>query len=400
MTTTSSVGLRSLTSAIRAASASTDDYKTELYVLVNYAAQVKAYQLPNLVNPDQWPGGAAAYQQTATSWQGLTGTLQGWALSTLKNVIELPPFLLQNSTQVVEPTLTAALGYTQVLIQDPSNTVARAALMTNLGLLSTNFTQYSGMTAPLVTSLESEADVFDANAQLMQTIAANALQTAGNDQQLIVQLNSQIDQLNNDIKALAVAIAGGSIATIAGLVMGIVGIVLAPATGGVSLALLVPAGVILAGGVAIIALDSVKIQQDKAAISALNDQINSALADITLVNVMSGTLSGFAAQVDSLKSALSVVVAPWEAAETYFTDTLATLSSIESPSTSDWTQVQAELTEISAEWAALMTTVQGLVLDPQVSPNAQIQLGMTSEQIEAAIGQAGTTSLITYLGAA
>lgn len=376
-------------------------YKTDLFGIITYAGQVRGYVLPNLNNPDQWPGGASAYQATQTAWSETTGVLQGWAQSTLNNLTALPVTLVNNGTQVVSPALGSAIGAAQQLQSSPNDQAAKSELMFTLDLLSSNLNLMSGMTVPLITSMQNQATVFDQNAAAMNAIAAAALQTAGNDAGQITQLNQQISSLQSDIKAQTAAIVGGSLVSVLGIGMGILAIALAPATGGMSLFLLVPAVLITAGGALIIGLSAAKIVQDKAAIKAAGDSISSYNADVLSVNAMSTTLTGFSGQVDAMKSSLDTVVAPWQAAETYFTTTLATIGEIEGASAQDWAQVSQELQEIQSGWNSLMTTAADLNLSKsQVATNVSLSLTMTDAEITQTLAGATNVPMSRYLVAA
>lgn len=387
-----------LRDSIAQANVTSDQYKSDLFGIVGYAGQVRAYQLPNLAHPDQWPGGADVYEQTQTAWSTTTGTLQGWAQSTLTNLTALPITLLNDGTQVVSPTLISAISSAQQLQDNPGDSSARANLGLALSTLANNFNLLSGMTAPIITSLEDHATVFDQNATQMTAIAGSALQAAGNDASQITALNDQIGRLQADIKSRAIAIAGGSLAAVLGIGMGVLAIALAPATAGVSLFLLVPAILITAGGAVVIGLNAAAIVEDKEAISAAATSINTFNADVALVNTMSANLNDFASQVDSMKSSLSVVVAPWEAAETYFSQTLTTLGAIEQ--SSDWATITQELQQIQSDWNALMTTVDGLTLNTTVASNANLTMTMTDEQIAQTLSGATTIPIAQYLRAA
>jgi hypothetical protein len=387
-----------LRDAIAQANSASSQYKEDLFGIVTYAGRVRAYSLPVLAHPDQWPGGADVYEQTQTAWSTTTGTLQGWAQSTLTNLTALPITLLNDGTQVMSPTLTMAISAAQQLQSNPGDGAARANLGFALSTLASNFSMLSGMTGPLITSLEGQATVFDQNAAQMTAIAANALTAAGNDQAQITDLNAKISQLQDDIKSRALLIAGGSFVSVLGIGMGILAIALAPFTAGVSLFLLVPAILITAGGALIIGLNAAAIVQDKEAISAAGSSISTFNADIALVNTMSTNLSGFASQVDSLKTSLSVVVAPWQAAETYFTQTMSTVGSIQQ--SSDWGAITQELQHIQSDWNALMTTVDGMRLNATVATNANLTMTMTDQQITQALSGATTVPMAQYLVAA
>ena len=375
------------------------NYKTELLLLINYAVQVKAYKLPILYDPSTWPGGKDGYQQSLTAWANTTGRLQAWAMSTLKNVVAMPQLLINNSTQIIVPTLSAAVDISKLLIKDPKNPTLKASLMNNLHLLSINFTQFSAMTQPLITSLQSQATVFDQDAKTMTDIAAQALKTAGVDKTKIQDLTQKIQQLSADITARSWAIAAGAIITLAGIGIGILAFVLAPFSGGVSLTLLIPAAVITAGGAVVIGLNAKGIADDKAAIDAANSQINSYQADIALLQLMSQTLGDFASKVGALKSALSIVVQPWQSAEKYFIETIKVLHDIEEATSEDWQQISAELQDILDHWNSLVVTMKGLVVDAHVA-GADLKVGMTESEVLEAMNKAGKVSFADYLMAA
>jgi ABC-type transporter Mla subunit MlaD len=399
-TTTKAARHHHVLAAVKTANDSADEYRQGLWTIVMYSGQVKAYQIPNLKDPTQWPGGAEAYQQTQTTWADVTGTLRAWSLSTLQNVLEIPEQLINNSTQVIVPTLQAGILLCNGLIQDPNNTIAKNDLMGELNLLSVNFSQYSAQIAALISSLQSQASVFDNDARTMSSIAAQALQAAGNERQQVETFNQAISDLNRDIKAAAVTIAGGSLAAVTGIAIGIVGLALVPATEGVSLVLLVPAFLITAGGAVAITLAAKKIVDDKNAISQLNAQIGRMQADIVLVNALSTTMTGFAEQVDALRNSLNAILTPWEAAQTYLASTISELTGIEHATAENWQQVKTELSEILTGWNTLDQTMQKLKADAEVAPNSNLQLGDSASDVRQKMNSATKVKLIQYLRAA
>src|ERR1700682_2789790 len=82
---------------IQTAKDANNPYREGLWTVVLYSAQVRAYQLPQLKNPKEWPGGDSAYQKANVAWATTTGKLQGWANSTLRNLIGLPQQLMTAS---------------------------------------------------------------------------------------------------------------------------------------------------------------------------------------------------------------------------------------------------------------------------------------------------------------
>lgn len=386
-----------LLQSLHNASPAIDKYKLSFWTIMNFAGQMSGYKLPGLNYASNWPGGAKAYAQTQAAWSQATGQLQGWADSTLSNLVALPTYLINSGQQVVSPGLASSVSLAGQLINDPTNNFLKSTLLNNLSGLSTSFTQYSSRINTIVISLQSEATEFDKYATLMQQISVDALKTAGNAKQTIIEANAKIEALRKDITTQAWTIAGGSIATIAGIGMGILGIFLAPVTGGMSLALLVPAALIGAGGVYIITLAAQKIVADKAAIDLLLNQIDSTNQDIVALNSMSGTLKGFSDQMDSLKSDLSNVVAPWLDAKTYIDQTNQELINMENASSSDWQAVQTELMQIQTSWGSFEAIMAQLKADASVAPTSGLTVGMDENQVRAAMANSPKVPIAQYI---
>lgn len=389
----------SVLTGIEIARDANDAFRQGLWTAVLCSGQVRAYELPSLSSPTKWPGGAAAFEQTQSTWANTTGALQTWTRTTLRNLIAIPQQLLSTSTHNIVPTLQASINLIQILVQNRSDRGTQAKLMMELQMLNILFRQNSSLMSALIQSLQPQLTVFDAGAQIMNTLASQALLAAGNEEQLIQSLNLQIATLNSDITSAAVATAGGSLASVAGIGMGILGIELAPASTGVTLALLVPAALITAGGVYMIALDSLKIEQDTSAIRSLNAQISRASGDIVLVNIMASTLTSFTIYVAALQKALNAILAPWEAARVYFADTIDEINASEPSSPEDWQQVNSELSDILNGWNSLIAVMNQLEADAQVAPQSNLQLGMSEAQVHEAMNASPKVPLVHYLTA-
>lgn len=371
-----------------------DPFRQRLWTVVLCSVQLRAHQLPIR------PGGAAAFEHTQSTWANTTGALQTWTRSTLRNLIAVPHQLLSTSTHNIVPTIQASINLIQVLIHDLHNQQVQDELMTELQMLNILFKQYSSQMSALIQSVQDQLNVFEAGAATMNIVASQALQAAGIERPLIQSLNQQIATLDSDITSAAVAGAGGSLAAVAGIGMGILGIVLAPAAAGVTLALLVPAALITAGGVYMIALDSLKIEQDTSAISSLNTQISQVSGDIVLVNIMASTLANFSSQVDALHHAMNAILAPWAAARTYIGNLINEMNSMENVTSEAWQQVNGELSDILNGWNSLIAVMNQKEADAQVAPSSNLQLGMSEAQVHEAMNASPKVPLVQYLTAA
>jgi hypothetical protein len=373
--------------------------KDRLFQFAGYSAQTKRYQLTSAAAADWWPGGRAEYERTRHAWRSTSMSLRDVARCPVEQVLTLPNVLLQNTTEIVLPSLNAAKHYAESLIIDPRNALTRDALSNNLQLLSSNFAQFGGFTTPLLDVLTSAGATFDGHALLMADIAKTATRNVWPDehqhQTLLTDVTQQLEQLIDNATELAVTIAGGSLTGVVGLVMGCVDIALA--SGAVSMAMVVPSGLIVADGVACVALDSSPIQRQRTTIDALNRRLSRTEGYGVLVNAMAGSLCGFGRQFGTLRSALGPLIEPWGEASAYFAATMNQVNDYIAPTMSDWVAIDADLHEISRQWSALIGCVRELMIDPQVSPDSRLTLGMNEQQVGRALARAGSHALTDFL---
>jgi hypothetical protein len=385
------LAFQTLRGSIQAAQAGAGDYKTALWSLISYAAQLKAYQFPTDVQhpPEGW-------DEAQKTWAGMTGTLSGWAYSTLAMVIKIPTELLQSSDLTILPSLRRAIDEAGLLVNNPNDTAAKKDLLEiTLPALATKFREFSSWTTALVYRLENQATVFDQDAKTMQDIANIALKAAGTDADKIKQLTQEIQSLRDDFTSHAQSTAGEAIATSA-VTMAL--LVLPSAPGTLSLlALMVPAVLITTGGKKIVATNTQRIVYDAEKIDDAINKIETLNAEITFLNTVASNLQQFASQVDGLKNALSVVAQPWQSAENYFTQAYNDLIDVEVKK-EDWLLLRNELQEIENDWKALMPTMKQLLLDVEFS-NAKLEIGMDENQVRQALDNRNSVDIIEYLAA-
>jgi hypothetical protein len=390
--------LSTLTSALKAAGDFGADYKAALSKLLAYSAQVKALYLPDLRHSENWPGGTPAYMKTQEEWESTASNLRSWALTAMGQLTTLPPYFIDSGKTIICPMLGTALDDVDGLIKNPTSKPLKDDLLSTLKFLQTKFSTYNGMSQALVQTLENQRAKFMQDAQTMRNIAISARQTKGVDLKKIDELNRAIKTLQDDITSRAWAIVGGSLATVIGVGMGVTAIALAWATAGISLFLLIPAFFITAGGVYIIALNAIQIEEDKAEIEKKSKTLSQTEADILLLDSMAKTLDGFADQVAEMQGALSVIIAPWQVAEDYFASSIAVIEQIETASKDDWNSVKTQLTSIRDGWNNEMLVMDDIRLDTQVS-NAKLEVGMSEAQVKNALDTGENKDIVAYLAA-
>jgi len=391
--------LNVLSSALKAANNASTDYKDAMAILMNYSASLKGYSLPNLSHSDNWPGGKDAYAQTQEQWAKVTGNLRGWALSVLGQLTTLPVFMIDSSRLTIVPMLNGALDDVDHLLRKPDDKGVKEDLLYTLRFLDRKYGEYSKMTDTLIQSLEEQRSQFEEDAALMRQIADAASKTGGVDHQKIAELRNDIKRLNDDITTRAIAIAGGSLATIASVAMGGVSLALAIPTFGVSLFLLVPALLIGAGGVYIIATNAIEIEKDKAEIAKKSQTMSELEADILLLQVMSDTLTGFANQVAAMKESIGIILAPWQATADYFHSAIPTIEGIVNATSEDWQSVKTELQVVRDGWEREMLRMEDIKLESTIHPDANLEIGMDEQQVGQAMENSKSVDIVQYLAA-
>jgi uncharacterized coiled-coil DUF342 family protein len=386
---------KTLLSGIHDARAGADDYKASVYQLHRTSVRVSGLVLPKPKDPSLWPGGPDAYVQATRAWAVTSGNLNGWANSTLEALTSLPVSLANDSDLVVLPYLGEIVSFAEALVQNPGDTTTKNLLRNRVGILGTCFAGYDARTSALVNSLGNQAAVFTTDAAALADIAAAAIKTAGADKGKIDSLNQQISGLDNQISSQVAAIVGGSFVTLIGIGIGVLAIVLAPATGGMSLFLLIPALAITAGGVYIITLASLRIAELKQAIDTLRTEINEFNADIVSLQTSAQQIKTFSAELNDLTNPLATVTKPWLSARDYFKEVEGDLETART--SEDWTHVHQEFVQAKAEWQDWVQKFREMELDAKVAPDTQLALGMTEAQIGSALSASKQISTVDYL---
>jgi CRISPR/Cas system CMR-associated protein Cmr5 small subunit len=385
------LAFQTLRGSIQAAQDGAGDYKNALYLLVSYAAQLKAYKWPD--NPPE------GWDEAQKTWASMTGTLKGWVYGTLETVTKIPKELLDSSSITIIPKLDTAIYDAGVLAKNPKDTSAKKDLLEiTLPALTSKFNEFSTQTTALLYRLEDQATVFDGDAKTIHDNADKALKKAAEDADTIKELTQQIQALRADITVAALAIAGGSILLVTGVVMVGAAIALAGASEGMSLFLLVPAGITAGAGAYIIATNAERIKKDQREIDEKVNQVAKNNKDLVFLNTVASDLGGFASKVEEMKNALSVIAKPWQEAENYFTHAYNELIDVEAKP-EDWLAFQNELLQIEKDWNNLMPIMEQLLLAANMVKDTKIEIGMDENQVKQALDKGKSVDIFKYIAA-
>ncbi|MFJ2780829.1 hypothetical protein [Kitasatospora sp. NPDC087315] len=320
---------------------------------------------------------------------------RAWANSTMKQLASMPRGLSSDSDLIVLPYLGEIVEFADRLSANPGDKRTEALLRDRVSTLRDCFEGYRAQASAMVGSLQGQAGIFAADAGTLTGIADKAVRTQGADRAKVTSLNSNITALEGEISGQVAPIVGGSLGTLGGILMGVLAIALAPATGGMSLFLLIPAVAAVGGSVTIVTLASIKITELKGQIEALRGQINEFNDDIVTLQKAAQNANQFVAELGSLTSQLDVVTKPWLSAREYFTHVEKDLDAART--SQDWAQLHREFTQTRQEWQTWVQTFRSMEFDVKVAPDAHLTLGMSEAQIGSAVSASRQISSIEYL---
>jgi hypothetical protein len=361
-------------------------YKQDVVAVNTLVTSVMTSSLPTLnTNPPDWPEFVAAYEQA-------DAVALNWVNKVMARLLDVPDDV-QNYNQVISQLLSDAKTQAQTLINQPNNPGALASLNQDLTSLTSQLGLVTTFISGAITSVQNFQDQLPTMAAALQTIAAKSGNDAHVDQAKIDKLNASIAQLQADIKSLTAAIVALSIADGIALTLGVVITIAAWPFGALAWLMLGPAVV---AATTFIALDAIKIEQDKGQIAVDQQALTGLTADVATLNVLANNYSGMVTQAQALEASLQAILAAWQALEADVTTAVTDIRTAISDTTA--ANFQAVLNDVNGaigEWNTAYAAAGALHLDLQVN-NAQLGLGMSSSQVQSALAGGQTTDIITY----
>jgi phage host-nuclease inhibitor protein Gam len=378
-----SSAIRNNTSALAAAQ---NTYKQNVASVNTYINSVLSSSLPVLNDPPpDWSSFTTAYEAANAD------ALQ-WVNNVMARLLTVPGDVESYNT-TISAALLDAQARAQQLIANPSDQgplqILNADLDNVLGQLALVITFITSA----VESVQKFSDTLPAMASNLQTIATDSSQAANADQNEINQLNSDIAALQADIQSLTAQIIALGVADAAALTLGTVATIAAWPFGALTWLVMGPA---VAVATTFIALDSVQIEDDNAKITSDQNQITGLTADVATLQVLTSNYASMVAQTQEIEDNLSAILAAWQQLESDVSTAAADTNQALSDATSQG--YQDALNDIDgaiSEWNAAYAQAGTLSLDIQVN-NAMLQLGMSSDDVQAALAGGQSMNVIQY----
>lgn len=361
-------------------------YKQNVVAVNTLVTSVLSSKLPTLnTNPPDWNEFVSAYEKADA------GALT-WVNNVMARLLNVPDEV-RSYNDTITQLLVDAKTQGEALVKDPSNKTALGILNTDLNNLNSQMALIVTFITGALNAIKGFKDVLPALATNLQTIADDSTKAANADQAQIDKLNADIDSLHAEIKSLTAAIVALAIADGIALTLGVVATIAAFPEGALVWFVLGPA---IAVASTYIAIDGLKIKADNAAIKADEQQITGLTADVSTLHILSKNFAAMSAQTVEIEANLQAILVEWQTLETDVNSAVTDIkTAIADASTANFSHVVAEMDDAIAEWAAAYKQAGDLHIDLNVN-DAQLTVGMSSADVQAATSQGKTQSIITY----
>jgi hypothetical protein len=361
-------------------------YKEQVIAVNTLVNGVLTSQLPTLNGvPPDWQDFVNAYVASRTD-------ALDWVNQVLSRLLEVPDDVMGFNANIVA-LLNDAEAQATTLVNDPSNQNALAALKQDLNMVLSRLALVTSFISGAVTSVRNFQNKMPDLAAQLQTITTRSINAANADKAKIDDLNNKIKTLHDDIKSLTAAIIGLSIADGIALTLGIVATIALFPVGALVWFMLGPA---VAAATTFIALDAIKIENDKNAIAAAEKALTGISADVSTLQILSTSYAKLADESQAVEAALQAILAEWQNLES---DVVQAVTALQTALAESGQQAYAQaLVEIQGAvnaWNEADAQAADLELVLEVN-TAQLDPGMSSQQVQQALAGGDSMGVIAY----
>lgn len=365
-----------------------EEYVKALEYVRKYTVAIKnVYQIPPLhcgmdIQKSIQECADAMYQEAA-KWASIEGVLDLYEPST------------ENYVKQVERFSKECIFYIDKIEQDPRyiedlcmklNDAARYAyeIQNEIEICKNNLEKYA-------------TDGVKAISENLETIEQQLMAGEDVDQDHIDQLKKDIESMENEIAKLE-----ASIAALAGLgiVGSSIGIILGFLLGGwmVGVAVGIGFGVAIGASGYLISLNNDKINACNNKIESDLAQINVYEQDVATIQQLERQFNGFLDNIENMKKALDTINTAWG---TLAQDSEEMISDIKAAAydlkTEEWEAMKNELNEIVSVCEKFDEHIKVVKVGDATVTTAQIEFGMSAEEIEAAVNAAEQVPYVKYM---
>lgn len=361
-------------------------YKENVIVVNTWVTSVLTSSLPTLQNiPPDWQDFVNAY--TKANQDALN-----WVNNVMARLLDVPDEV-QNYNSIVTQLLQDAQLQANKLVSNPADSMALQILQNDLNSLTNQLNLVTTFISGAVSSLQQFKDVLPDMATQLQTIADKSAADANADQSQIDTLKQDIANLQSEITSLTASIVALSIVDGVALTLGVVATIAAWPFGALTWLVMGPA---IAVASVFIALDAIKLKADKAQLEADQQQVTGLTQDVATLQILAQNYTQMANQTAVVQDSLQSVLAAWQVLSSDVAMAVTDINAaIADAGSTNFNAVVKDLNDALIEWKAAYDQAGALHLDLQVN-NAELQIGMTADQVQAATASAKTLDIIQY----
>ena len=361
-------------------------YKQNVVEVNNVVLAVLNSKLPVLLHkPPDWQEFVVAYGKAESE-------ALDWVNNVIVRLIDVPDEV-RSYNATISMLLQDARSQAVILVDNPSDKKALQTMDDDFDRLIKQFGFVTTFISGAVTNIRKFQDVLPDMAAQLESIARMSAKDAKADQQQIDQLKSDVKRLQDEIASLSAQIVALGIADAAAIALGTVATIAAWPVGAVAWLFAGPA---IAVATTFIALDALKIKADKEKIEADQELMSELTADVATLHLLADNYSNLAEQSKAIEKNLQAILGEWQSLES---DVVAAVTDIRTAiadsGSADFRAVLDDIDDAIAEWNAAYAKAGDLHLDLKVN-DAQLELGMSSDEVADAMKDGKTISIIEY----
>ena len=363
------------------------DYMTNVITVDQYSISVASLSDPKLHYPFD------GYNDYITQLKAVKESAMVFDDNLMLPLQNLPGQILGYNDTFVD-AINGALYDANKLLIDPTNEVAKEDLVYYLTTLLNRVTGFKNEVVTLYDSLVSYSSNLPNQSAELKALADTAYDEEQVDQQMVTKLTNEINDLKKEIKNLTNQIIELSITDAACIILGGIAVIAAGPFGAVTWIFL---GAAIGVATYYIAIDSKKIEADKALIEEDSKEIDGYTEDAATLEIQSGQCLDLSNCAIAVQENMTALINIWSEIESAITETINDLSSAKTDYTAEfWQGVTDDLNASLEDWNALMEVLTPLQISIQAN-NANLTLGMSTSEVETAVNNAQTTDFQTYL---
>jgi DNA repair exonuclease SbcCD ATPase subunit len=364
-------------------------YKQNVVTVNNLLTSVLNSSLPT---PTELPVIPPDYADYATALEGAQQCAYDWVNTVMARLLSVPAEV-QDYNTVINALLQDAQSQLSILVSSPADQTALDLLTKDLKNLSTQLNMVTVFISSAITSIQKVNDQLPTAAANLQSIADKSLHDAAIDQADLDKLNTEIANLKDEISTLSAQIAEFAFVDAAAITLGLVASIAAWPVGLTSWIVLGP---VVAVATTYIALDSVKLVNDKNLLQADQDRASDLYNSEVVLNSLAANFSSLASQTTAIEANLQSILNEWQTLENEVNSAISDINKATQDTTSaNYIAVMNDINDAITEWN--LAYAQAGILNITLNVNtAPLKVGMSPSEVQAALAQGKTMDIMTF----